>query len=133
MTYGFKFSTIPSLSSSIKDKLSYKVVDKLATVININLKSESTLKGIDIVNELMKVYSDQNLEQKNHLATITVGYVEKQLDEISDSLSKAEDNLQRFRSSNQLLSISDQASGIFAQNQDLKNQLEEIAFQKTIL
>ena len=64
VTYGFKFSRIPSLSASIKSKLNFKVVDKLATVIEINLKSESSNKGIDIVNELMNVYSEQNLEQE---------------------------------------------------------------------
>ncbi len=130
ITYGFKFSRIPSLSAGIKSKLTFKVVDKQATVIEINLKSESPEKGIDLVNELMNVYSEQNLERKNYLANVTVDYIEKQLSEISDSLSQTEDNLQRFRSSNQLLNITDQATGIFAQKMDLQNQLAELVSRK---
>jgi tyrosine-protein kinase Etk/Wzc len=121
--YAFELKTVASLNNDIKGQLKFNVVDKLATVIEINLKSESITKGVDIVNELMNVYSEQNLARKNHIATITIDYIEKQLNEISDSLSQTEDNLQNFRSSNQLLNITDQASGISAQYMDLQNQL----------
>lgn len=128
--YGFKFSTIPSLSGGIKGNLNFSVVDRQATVINISLITESTEKGIDILNELMNVYSDQNLERKNHLATITIEYIEKQLSEISDSMSIVEDDLQQFRSSRQLLDITGQAEGISAQYMDLTNQLAELVSRK---
>jgi tyrosine-protein kinase Etk/Wzc len=128
--YGFKFSTIPSLSAGIKKKLEYIVVDRQATVIKITLLSESLSKGTDLLNELMNVYSDQNLERKNFLATITIDYIEKQLNQISDSLSITEDNLQRFRSSNQLLNISDQATVISTQYMNLQNQLAELVSKK---
>jgi capsular exopolysaccharide synthesis family protein len=74
----------------------------------------------------MNVYSNQNLERKNHIASITIDYIEKQLNEISDSLSITEDNLQSFRSSNQLLNITDQSSGISTQYMNLQNQLAEM-------
>jgi len=128
--YGFEFRPVASITNEMKKKFDFIVVDKLATVIQINLKSESSKKGIDIVNELMKVYSEQNLERKNHTARITIDYIEKQLNEISDSLNRTEDNLQSFRSSNQLLNISDQATGISAQYMDLQNQLAELVSRK---
>lgn len=129
-SYKFEFTTVESLRDKIKGSLNFKVVDKMATVIEINLSSESEKKGVDIVNELMYVYSDQSLEQKNHIASITIDYIEKQLSEISDSLNQTEDNLQSFRSSNQLLNITDQASGISVQYRDLQNQLAELVSRK---
>jgi tyrosine-protein kinase Etk/Wzc len=129
-TYGFDFNTITSLSNGIKSSLGFNVVDKMATVIEIDLKSKSLTKGINIVNELMNVYSDQNLERKNHIATITIDYIEKQLNDISDSLSRTEDNLQNFRSNNQLLNITEQATGISAQYMNLQNQLAELVARK---
>jgi capsular exopolysaccharide synthesis family protein len=128
--FGFEFKTVTSLSNELKKNLKFNVVDKMATVIELNLKSESLNKGIDIINELMNVYSDQNLARKNHTATITIDYIEKQLNEISDSLSQTEDNLQSFRSSNQLLNITDQATGISAQYMDLQNKLAELVTRK---
>jgi capsular exopolysaccharide synthesis family protein len=128
--YQFNFRTIASLRNEIKNSLEFRVIDKDATVIEIRLKSETIKKGTDIVNELMNVYSQQNLERKNHTARITIDYIEKQLEEISDSLSQTEDNLQSFRASNQLLNITDQAAGISAQYMNLQNQLAEMVSRK---
>ncbi|MGE5406523.1 MAG: Wzz/FepE/Etk N-terminal domain-containing protein [Methanosarcina sp.] len=114
-TYAFIFKNANTLSNELKADLEFKIVDRLATVIEISVESESLQMGKDLLNELMSVYSDQNLERKNHIASITIDYIEKQLDEISDSLSLTEDNLQRFRSSNQLLNITEQATGISEQ------------------
>lgn len=129
-SYGFEFKSISSLSSIIKSLLEFKKVDKMATVIEINLKSQSLVKAINLVDELMNVYSEQNLERKNHIASITIDYIERQLNEISDSLSQTEDNLQNFRSSNQLLDITDQATGLSSQYLDLQNQQAELVSRK---
>ncbi|MEI6750367.1 MAG: GumC family protein [Bacteroidales bacterium] len=129
-SYGFRFSDIASLVDVYKDAFAFNIVDKKATVIEINLQTESVLKGIDLVNELMNVYSTQNLDRKNHIAFKTIDYIEKQLNDISDSLSQTEDNLQSFRSSNQLLNVTEQATGISAQYMNLQNQRAELMTHK---
>jgi tyrosine-protein kinase Etk/Wzc len=128
--YAFEFRPISTLKQELRENLNFFSVDKLSTVIEISLISESVEKGIDIVNELMSVYSEQNLERKNHIATITIDYIEKQLNEISDSLNLTEDKLQWFRSTNQVLNISDQANNISTQYSDLQNQLAVLVTRK---
>lgn len=128
--YSFKFRDNNSITNSYKSSFDFNIVDKKATVIEINLFSESINKGLDLVNELMNVYSMQNLERKNHIALKTIDYIEKQLSEISDSLNMTEDNLQRFRSSNQLLDVTQQSSGISAQYMNLQNQKAELVVKK---
>jgi capsular exopolysaccharide synthesis family protein len=61
---------------------------------------------------------------------MTIDYIEKQLNEISDSLNQSEDNLQKFRSSNQLLNVTEQANGISTQYINLQNQLAELVSRK---
>src|ERR1035437_4707137 len=129
-SYGFEFTDIPSLVTRFKNGFQFNSTDRLSTVVEISLKNESLIKGIDLVNELMRVSSMQNLDQKNHLASITIDYIEKQLNEISDSLNKTENNLQSFRSSNQLLNITEQANSISAQYTDLQNQLAALVASK---
>lgn len=129
-SYGFEITDIPSLITRLEKVFEFNSIDKSATVVEISFKSESLIKGIDLVNELMRVSSMQNLDRKNHLATITIDYIEKQLSEISDSLSKTENNLQSFRSSNQLLNITEQANSISVQYTDLQNQLAELVSRK---
>ncbi|MGD9930650.1 MAG: GumC family protein [Mangrovibacterium sp.] len=128
--YYFSFTDTQTLTEGLRGQLTFRVVDKMATVIEIVYKSPSVAKGKDIVNELMNVYSQQNLERKNHSAGITINYIEQQLNEISDSLSYTEDKLQRFRSSNQLLNVSEQATGITVQYMDLQNRLAELEANK---
>jgi len=128
--YSFEFMNPNALANIIKYGFRFDVIDKKATVIKISLTTKSVEKGIDLVNELMNVYSTQNLNRKNHIASITIDYIEKQLSEISDSLSLTEDNLQRFRSSNQLLDVAEQATGISAQYMELQNQRAELVARK---
>ncbi len=129
-TFSFMFQDQNLLARSIKGIFKYNIVDKEATVVEITYESESATEGIDLLNELMRVYSKQNLERKNHIANITIDYIEKQLGEISDSLSSTENNLQQFRSANQLLNVAEQSTGISAQYVDLQNQRAELTTRK---
>jgi tyrosine-protein kinase Etk/Wzc len=129
-SFSFAFQDQNALAEYYKGSVSFNVVDKKATVIEISLESESVQKGVDLINQLMDVYSKQNLERKNHIASITIDYIDKQLGEISDSLSMTENNLQRFRSANQLLNVAEQATGISAQYVELQNQRAELTTRK---
>jgi capsular exopolysaccharide synthesis family protein len=128
--YSFIFRDQNAIARSYKERFRFEVIDPKATVIEITFATESVSKGKDIVNELMKVYSDQNLERKNHIASITIDYIEKQLGEISDSLSMTENNLQQFRSANQILNVAEQSTGISAQYVLLQNQKAELVTRK---
>jgi capsular exopolysaccharide synthesis family protein len=128
--YSFELINPDDLINAYKNGFKFEIVDKKATVIKISLFSESVEKGIDLVNGLMDAYSRQNLERKNHIASITIDYIEKQLGEISDSLNQTEDNLQKFRSSNQLLDVNEQAQGISEQYMNLQNQRAELVSKK---
>jgi tyrosine-protein kinase Etk/Wzc len=128
--YSFEITDMVSKIDQIKDRLEFGIIDKQSTVIEIKYKTPSIREGKDLVNEIMQVYSNQNLERKNHTASMTVQYIEKQLGEISDSLSNTEETLQRFRSSNQLLNASEQAANLSQQYMNLQNQLAELTTQK---
>ena len=129
-SYSFEFVDQNALAEYYKSNFVFDVVDKKATVIEISVESGSVKKGKDLLNELMSVYSKQNLDRKNHIAIITIEYIDKQLGEISDSLSMTENNLQKFRSANQLLNVAEQATGISAQYVDLQNQRAELITRK---
>lgn len=129
-SYSFEFADQNALSEYYKSHFKFDVVDKKATVIEISMESESVSKGIDLINGVMDEYSRQNLERKNHIAGITIDYIDQQLGEISDSLSMTESNLQRFRSANQLLNVAEQSTGISAQYVDLQNKRAELITRK---
>ena len=125
-TFYFSFSTLSQIAGEIGGGLSLGLVRKEANVIELGLNTHSLTKGVDILNSLMDVYSKQNLDRKNHLASITINYIDKQIGEISDSLSRTEKKLQSFRSTNQLLNITEQSTGISLQYRELGNQKAEV-------
>lgn len=128
--FGFRIHDIRVLTEEIKKNLSFNIVDKLATVIEVSFKSTSVEKGKNIVDGIMDVYSRQDVEHKKYIARITLDQIEEQLNEISDSLRFTEDELQSFRSSNQLLNFTEQATGISTQYMNLEEKLAELKTRK---
>ncbi len=128
--YAFKLLTNEALSRVYQKKLQFSIVDKNATVIDISLETTSVLRGKAIINELIRVYSANNLAEKNHIANMTIEYIDKQLQEVSHSLNLTEDSLQKFLSKNQLVAVEDQASSLSGQLVNLQNALAELMTQK---
>jgi capsular exopolysaccharide synthesis family protein len=129
-TYYFDFTSVPTLTEKLQSGVEFNIPDKKATAIEISMKTSSLDKGLDILNGITDVYSNLNLERKNHLAEITISYIDKQLGEISDSLNKTEQKLQNFRSSNQLLNVKEQSTGISDQYVELQNKRAELTTNK---
>ena len=128
--FAFSLSTVPQLTEYYGNSLEFSIPDRLATVIEISLKANSVQLGKDVIDELIKVYSESNLETKNHLANMTIEYIDEQLDEASTSLNQYEDNLQRFMSRNKLMNVGEQATRLSGQLLALQNQLAELMTQK---
>lgn len=128
--FAFQLNTIQQLTNFYSKNLEFNLPDRLATVIEISLETTSKQLGKDVINELIKVYSESNLEAKNHLANMTIDYIDKQLDEVSTSLNQYEDNLQKFMSKNKLMNVGEQATRLSEQLLDLQNQLAELMTQK---
>ncbi len=128
--FAFKLSTINQLVHQYEGSLEFSIPDKLATIIEISLETTSVQQGEDVINELIQVYSASNLAKKNHLAKMTIEYIEKQLNEVSTSLNHTENSLQQFMSQNKLMDVNEQATRLAQQRLDLQNQLAELMTQK---
>ncbi|WP_372948065.1 GumC family protein [Mariniphaga sp.] len=128
--YAFRLSTNKQIVSQMKGRLEYNIPNELATIVEISMEVNSVQLGIDIINELIQVYSESNLEKKNHLANMTLEYIEGQLDEISASLNLTENNLQQFMSQNKMMNVDEQSTRLSQQRLDLQNQLAELMTQK---
>ena len=128
--FAFRLFTVQQLTNHFGDILNFNIPDKLATVIEISLETSTVQLGKDLIDELVRVYSQSNLDEKNHLANMTIEYIEEQLDEVSTSLNQYEDNLQKFMSRNRLMNVGEQATRLSEQLLSLQNQLAELMTQK---
>lgn len=128
--FAFKLTTNWELANMFKYGLEFKLPNKLATVIEIGMRTSSISLSQDVINELMRVYSDSKLEEKNHLANITIDYIEKQLNEVSTSLNITGDNLKNFKSVNKAMNVNEQASRLSEQHIGLQDQMAELMVKK---
>jgi tyrosine-protein kinase Etk/Wzc len=96
------------------------------SVANINLESTVPSKDIDFIQVLSQSYLDRNLNKKNYISVKTIEYIDNQLNIISDSLKTAEENLQKYRTSNQVMDISIKSGRIYDQMSDLETEKAEL-------
>lgn len=114
-----------SLANVYRAKVSIDVNDKKGSLITLSSTGPVALQEADYINKLMEVYIQRGLEEKNLIATNTVGFIDKQLVEMVDSLRKAEQSLQEFRTQNRVVDITSEGRMLFDRLKSVQNQQAE--------
>lgn len=112
------------------DNLQIFSADKTSSILLLTLDTNQPLKGGDYLNMLMKVFLDNELDEKNTIAKNTVGFIDSQLSGISDSLSYTENKLENFRSRNRTYNITTEGSAIFEKLSELEKSLSQEKFNR---
>jgi len=120
-SFYFIFNDIGKLTKQFQ-AFSIEPIKDESSIINITLKANNVKKSIDFLNTLTDVYLSRDLEKKNRVAENTINFIDSQLGEISDSLNFAEENLQNFRTSKQVMNLDHQATLVFEQLKNLENE-----------
>jgi capsular exopolysaccharide synthesis family protein len=124
--YYIYFVDPESLAAEYMSKLSVAPIEKDASLVTLSVSGFVLDQEADYLNKLMQVYIQYGLENKNKMATNTIKFIDKQLGQISDSLSKAEGKLEKFRLENKFLNLSLEGSRI--QNKLEKFETEKASF-----
>jgi tyrosine-protein kinase Etk/Wzc len=102
--------------------LAVKNISKDASVIEIEYSSNLDSKSIDFVNALTNIYIKRGLEEKNKTAVKTIEFIDSQLADITDSLNSAENNLQNFRTENNIMDITTQSALVYDKLSDIDKE-----------
>ncbi len=120
--YSFHINTEEYLVKSYLSKLQVLPPDLESTVAEIKLETKNPEKAIDFLNCLTTAYVNTDLNKKKFTSIQTIDYINNQLSVIGDSLKRAEQNLQFFRSQNEVTDISLQSEQFFTELRDLEKQ-----------
>ncbi|NQX91696.1 MAG: hypothetical protein HRT74_06150, partial [Flavobacteriales bacterium] len=101
----FKLNDREALVNKYKAKTQAKVLNKTASIIVIGLSDVNRYKALDFVNALADAYVEAGLKDKNQMAANTVKFIDEQLQTISDSLEQTEMELERFRTTEQVMDL----------------------------
>lgn len=118
--YRFIFNDTKQLEKKFEQSLTIQPANNEVSIVEISMKSPSAEKAVDFIDMLTKIYLQKNLDRKNYLAVNTLKYINQQLNQIQDSLSRAEKKLEVFRSSKQILDITNKSTHVFERLQQLE-------------
>lgn len=138
---GSKFSVVKrNLFSSmeiVKNRLTVKLSDEDATVIDISIIDESIKRAEDIINMVILVYNENWVQDKNQLAQSTSQFINNRLEIIKKDLGIVDEDISNYKSKNlipDLQSISrmyvDQYGASNTQSMALQNQISVAKYVK---
>ncbi len=121
----FKFNNLNFLASKFKNslKIESKIIE--SSLAEITFNAENPNLGLDFLNALIDKYIEANLEEANFLANKTIEHIERQLVDVSDELSRSEQQLQSLRSDQSVMNIQEKAQNVYLQLQNYRTQREE--------
>lgn len=121
--YNFYFSltTVKDAANSVLHSVTISTSNKQSTVIDLTISGEVPKRGEDILNELLKVYTQAAILDKNVLAANTLKFVNERLGFVESDLDSVEGSLQRFKAKNKITDISAQGQ-IYLQTVAINDQ-----------
>ena len=112
------------------ENLQIAAMDKQSTILKLTVNTHTPEKGRDYLNTLQEVYLENELQEKNAMATNTIDFIDAQLVVLSDSLMFIENRLENFRSNNSIYDLSSEGTAIFEQLKELENELAKEKFKR---
>ncbi len=122
------FFYIVSLKNTVNgysSRLALSTANKTATILSISINDENPRRGEDILNELIHVYKQLNIADKNTIATGTLSFLEKRLGFVTQELDSAESVIERYKAGNKIVDIPVQGRmimGSMENNEQLRTQ-----------
>ncbi len=126
--FGKRFQLVLRSVNDVADeyigKLSVKWAEEGAAILNISSVGTNPQKEIDFIRGLVKRYQSYDLDKKNQVSTRASNFINTQLQSISDSLRIIENQLEKFKTTNQV------RGDLNAQTQRYLTKVEELDLKK---
>lgn len=126
----FEFYHQDLLSQRYLKKLKIEPVSLKSSLIKVSFQGENIRLTIDFLNNYLQAYLNEDLSKKNKIALSTINFIDSQISEISDSLSKSESKLKDYRSSNQVTNLSYQGQQALEQMRTIENERSSLQVQE---
>lgn len=131
--YSFSFIH-PSIASDIYYfALDVTQVSELSSILKVSIQDGVSLRAKDLLNNLFKAYLEQELDRKTEVANLSLDFIDNQLEEINKKLKVSESDLESYKESNDVITLSEKAKTVSAQLVEYESKIQEIAVEENIL
>ncbi len=118
-----------SLQTAVQDvqaSLAVAEKGKLTGILGLTYQGTNPLLIQQTLNEIMRVYTQQNFELKSVETKKTLAFLEQQLPDLKKQLEEAERRFNIYRRSNNTIDVSKESELLLTQNIDLKTKRIEL-------
>ena len=121
-TFVIRFNDPLSLAKSYSARLSATWAAAGASVVNLEITGAVPRKEIDFLNKFIERYQFYDIEKKNTVATMAIGFLDQQLLVIGDSLNEYEDQVEAFKQRNVITSLEEETNRLYMKIQGFETQ-----------
>ena len=110
----------------INANLSAAEKGKLTGVVAVNYKGSDKVLITNTLNEILRVYMQQNITRKSAESQNTLAFLDKQLPELKQQLEASENRFNQFREKNDTIDVNKESEILLMQGVDLETRRVEL-------
>lgn len=122
-----------SAGEELAEDLKSSIASKKSNVIELGIETTNPDYGCDILNNIMRVYNERGIEERNQRAMKTAAFIQERLDLITEALNSAESEIETYKQGQRIVDVATEATV----NTKLKTEAElkyvELQTQQEIL
>lgn len=132
-TYHVVLKNVTTVAAEIVSDLKISPASKSASVLNISLSTLNSVKGVDILNQIVKTYNTNNVAENNEIAINTSKFIEDRLITINSELKDVEDKVVDYKTQQGITEIEPEIQMLVTQSTSIEQNKIQIESQlKTV-
>lgn len=120
------------VAASMSGKINVARVNDFTNMLSLSYNVENTKLGIDIVNQYMREYQENSLEDKREIAARTLQFIANQLDTVFVNLGGVERNLQDYRERRRIVNPDKQSELFLLEMSEGRKELADLGVKMKI-
>jgi len=133
LIYAVYCEPVKSVGAAYAKTLTVESLSKTSSIVNLSMTNPVAEKAEDFLNELVAIYNEEAIKDKNMISENTQDFIQKRLKIISNELGTVEINSENFKKANQLTDISSDAQIYLKTHSEFENNLIETETQLRVL
>lgn len=121
------------IDNFIRPNLSVSQINKQASIVKIAFEDTIAQRGVDIVNNLVKLYFDQKLDFQREEVEKKLQFVNQQLAVTHENLSESQVAIKDFKQANTIATIPGSASTLLTTLVDIDTQIAQADMKLSVL
>ena len=131
--YYLQVRAVKTAGGVLQSMLTVGLAAKQSSLIGLKLDDQAANRAEDILNSLINVYNKAGIDDKNATVANTLEFINNRLITVTKDLNDVEENLQQYRTNENILDLTDQGRAYLSNVQTKDQDLSKIQIQLDVL